>query len=178
MYPQLVKNSSAKEISKEDLDNFEKEFKILLPESFKKFLLENNGVRADFKYAYIYKGNNTNDYSNIVHFFDLDRIINCLKLEIESDENKEEQNDDDLFYVYDDSDYEYLSDNSSIFLKNKMLMFGETTGGTLCISYDEYNYGKIYEIDTSHSDIFVELSNNFNDFMSQFDLNPDYEENT
>jgi hypothetical protein len=136
-----------KKISIEDINNFEKEFKIKIPDDYKEFLLEHNGGEPEDDMIFDYDDELFGGFS-ILSFRSLKSIRNELK---RYTENPKE---------------DYLET-----IKNKLFTFCLTTFNfQLCMGFGKKNKGKIYILDREeiYNTPFILISNSFTEFMSSF----------
>lgn len=131
----------------EDIEKFEKDKNITLPDDFKEFLKKNNDCELE---------NHTYDFSEIdsILEFELDCTLGI---------------DMELFELYTERKKEYIEfENDFPDLFESFLVFAYAEGGhaEICISISGNNKGNIYYVYDEDIDITFKIADSFNEFLN------------
>lgn len=137
-------SGTQKEISHKDIATFENKYGVYLPQDFKLFLLENNGVKVVMDHSYE-DPNNKNACFQLDTFCELNSIL----------------------YGYSDEEYDSVNDVINPPKGYLLIAYGVGGHSEILLNLENgSNYGKVFcSYDLSYDSIEF-ISNNFNEFLN------------
>lgn len=160
MYPRIELEYEHKNLSIENIEEFERVFLFTISEQYKQFLLCYSGSTIDADFKYFISKDDENNYINYISFLNLESLYEWQELVNEISRQPIDNNYTDLH----------------IYKNNSMLKIADANIGNviLCICYkNNEDFGKIYSIDDIHEQEFILLATNFDEFINNFEYIPE-----